>query len=155
VILPKRFVSDSATTTSHRATYWRRVRWHRGLRATGARPTRDRGQARLHRGRRSGLEAELPGEFPPAPVPDDVPRAAWTIRQYAGFGSAEETNARFRTAPTRPDRALDCVRPRPSSGSIPTTARGREVGRTGSRSARSPTWSCSSTGFRSARSPPR
>jgi methylmalonyl-CoA mutase N-terminal domain/subunit len=41
---------------------------------------------------------ELPGEFPftRGPYPDMYRGRPWTIRQYAGFGSAEETNARFR-----------------------------------------------------------
>jgi methylmalonyl-CoA mutase N-terminal domain/subunit len=45
-----------------------------------------------------GLELELPGEFPftRGPYPDMYRGRPWTIRQYAGFASAEETNARFR-----------------------------------------------------------
>ena len=39
---------------------------------------------------------ELPGEHPfTRSVRDDVPGRPWTIRQYAGYGSAEETNTRF------------------------------------------------------------
>ena len=43
-------------------------------------------------------ELELPGEFPytRGPYPDMYRGRPWTIRQYAGFGSAEETNQRFR-----------------------------------------------------------
>jgi methylmalonyl-CoA mutase N-terminal domain/subunit len=43
-------------------------------------------------------ELELPGEFPftRGPYADMYRGRAWTIRQYAGFASAEETNARFR-----------------------------------------------------------
>jgi methylmalonyl-CoA mutase N-terminal domain/subunit len=43
-------------------------------------------------------ERELPGEFPftRGPYPDMYRGRPWTIRQYAGFASAEETNARFR-----------------------------------------------------------
>ncbi len=43
-------------------------------------------------------ELELPGEFPftRGPYKDMYRGRPWTIRQYAGFGSAEETNARFR-----------------------------------------------------------
>jgi methylmalonyl-CoA mutase N-terminal domain/subunit len=43
-------------------------------------------------------ELEPPGEFPytRGPYPDMYRGRPWTIRQYAGFGSAEETNARFR-----------------------------------------------------------
>jgi methylmalonyl-CoA mutase, N-terminal domain len=45
-----------------------------------------------------GLELELPGEFPftRGPYADMYRGKPWTIRQYAGFASAEETNARFR-----------------------------------------------------------
>src|SRR5215208_5273228 len=45
-----------------------------------------------------GLELEPPGDFPytRGPYPDMYRGRPWTIRQYAGFGSAEETNARFR-----------------------------------------------------------
>src|SRR3954454_20323792 len=43
-------------------------------------------------------ELELPGEFPftRGPYKDMYRGRSWTIRQYAGFASAEETNARFR-----------------------------------------------------------
>ncbi|MEP6977414.1 MAG: methylmalonyl-CoA mutase family protein [Thermoleophilia bacterium] len=43
-------------------------------------------------------ELELPGAFPftRGPYPDMYRGRPWTIRQYAGFASAEETNARFR-----------------------------------------------------------
>ena len=43
-------------------------------------------------------ELELPGEYPftRGPYPTMYRGRPWTIRQYAGFGSAEETNARFR-----------------------------------------------------------
>ena len=46
----------------------------------------------------AGRELELPGEFPftRGPYPDMYRGRPWTIRQYAGFASAEETNARFR-----------------------------------------------------------
>src|SRR5512133_3943106 len=44
------------------------------------------------------LELELPGELPftRGPYADMYRGRPWTIRQYAGFASAEETNARFR-----------------------------------------------------------
>src|ERR1700716_1781750 len=44
------------------------------------------------------LELELPGEFPftRGPYKDMYRGRPWTMRQYAGFASAEETNARFR-----------------------------------------------------------
>jgi methylmalonyl-CoA mutase N-terminal domain/subunit len=46
----------------------------------------------------AGLETELPGDYPftRGPYPTMYRGRPWTIRQYAGFGSAEETNERFR-----------------------------------------------------------
>jgi methylmalonyl-CoA mutase, N-terminal domain len=46
----------------------------------------------------AGLELEPPGEFPftRGPYRDMYRGRPWTLRQYAGFGSAEQTNARFR-----------------------------------------------------------
>ncbi len=46
----------------------------------------------------AGLELEPPGEFPftRGPYPDMYRGRPWTIRQYAGFASAEESNARYR-----------------------------------------------------------
>src|SRR5438094_7914163 len=43
-------------------------------------------------------ELELPGEYPytRGPYADMYRGRPWTIRQYAGFGSAKETNTRFR-----------------------------------------------------------
>jgi methylmalonyl-CoA mutase N-terminal domain/subunit len=43
-------------------------------------------------------ELELPGEFPFTRGPYETMYRGrpWTVRQYAGYGSAEETNARFR-----------------------------------------------------------
>jgi len=43
-------------------------------------------------------ELEAPGEFPftRGPYPDMYRGRPWTIRQYAGFASAEESNARYR-----------------------------------------------------------
>jgi methylmalonyl-CoA mutase N-terminal domain/subunit len=45
-----------------------------------------------------GLEPELPGAYPftRGPYATMYCGRPWTIRQYAGFGSAEETNERFR-----------------------------------------------------------
>ncbi|HEX7082528.1 MAG TPA: methylmalonyl-CoA mutase family protein [Gaiellaceae bacterium] len=42
--------------------------------------------------------SDLPGEFPftRGPYPDMYRGRPWTIRQYAGFASAEESNARYR-----------------------------------------------------------
>jgi methylmalonyl-CoA mutase N-terminal domain/subunit len=46
----------------------------------------------------AGLELEAPGEFPftRGPYRDMYRGRPWTIRQYAGFASAEESNARYR-----------------------------------------------------------
>src|SRR5438552_12533439 len=46
----------------------------------------------------SEAELELPGEFPytRGPYSDMYRGRPWTIRQYAGFASAEESNARYR-----------------------------------------------------------
>jgi methylmalonyl-CoA mutase N-terminal domain/subunit len=46
----------------------------------------------------AAADAEAPGEFPftRGPYPDMYRGRPWTIRQYAGFASAEETNQRFR-----------------------------------------------------------
>ena len=46
----------------------------------------------------AGLEPEVPGAYPftRGPYATMYRGRPWTIRQYAGFGSAEETNARFR-----------------------------------------------------------
>ena len=70
--------------------------------ATTDRPARDRlgdrDQARLHGGRRPGASSSLPASSRSraGPYPDMYRGRPWTIRQYAGFASAEETNARFR-----------------------------------------------------------
>ena len=46
----------------------------------------------------AALDLELPGEYPftRGPHRDMYRGRPWTIRQYAGFASAEETNLRFR-----------------------------------------------------------
>ena len=79
----------------------------------------------------------------------------WTIRQYAGFASAEETNARFRYLLERGQTGLSVAFDLPTQlgyDSDDPRAAG-EVGRTGRRDRLdSPTWSSSSTGSRSARS---
>ena len=56
--------------------------------------------------------AEPPGAFPftRGPYPDMYRGRPWTMRQYAGFGSAEETNARF-TCSGAGRRPLGRVRP--------------------------------------------
>ena len=82
-----------------------------------------------------GLELELPGEFPftRGPYPDMYRGRPWTIRQYAGFASAEETNARFRYLLERGQTGLSVAFDLPTQlgyDSDDPRAAG-EVGRTG------------------------
>jgi methylmalonyl-CoA mutase N-terminal domain/subunit len=81
------------------------------------------------------LEAELPGEFPftRGPYPDMYRGRPWTIRQYAGFASAEETNRRFRYLLDRGQTGLSVAFDLPTQlgyDSDDPRAAG-EVGRTG------------------------
>ncbi len=81
------------------------------------------------------LELEAPGEFPftRGPYPDMYRRRPWTIRQYAGFASAEETNARFRYLLARGQTGLSVAFDLPTQlgyDSDDDQALG-EVGRTG------------------------
>src|SRR5205809_2915027 len=80
-------------------------------------------------------ELEPPGEFPVTrgPYPDMYRGRPWTIRQYAGFGSAEETNARFRYLLERGQHGLSAAFDLPTQlgyDSDDERAVG-EVGRTG------------------------
>src|SRR5215218_311441 len=80
-------------------------------------------------------ELEPPGEFPytRGPNPDMYRGRPWTIRQYAGFGSAEETNARFRYLLDRGQTGLSIAFDLPTQlgyDSDDPRAAG-EVGRTG------------------------
>jgi methylmalonyl-CoA mutase N-terminal domain/subunit len=81
------------------------------------------------------LELELPGEFPftRGPYKNMYRGRPWTIRQYAGFGSAEETNARFRYLQERGQTGLSVAFDLPTQlgyDSDDPRAVG-EVGRTG------------------------
>jgi methylmalonyl-CoA mutase N-terminal domain/subunit len=81
------------------------------------------------------LELELPGEFPftRGPYRDMYRGRPWTIRQYAGFASAEETNARFRYLLERGQTGLSVAFDLPTQlgyDSDDPRAAG-EVGRTG------------------------
>jgi methylmalonyl-CoA mutase, N-terminal domain len=81
------------------------------------------------------LELELPGEYPftRGPYPDMYRGRPWTIRQYAGFASAEETNARFRYLLERGQHGLSVAFDLPTQlgyDSDDPRAAG-EVGRTG------------------------
>jgi methylmalonyl-CoA mutase, N-terminal domain len=81
------------------------------------------------------LELELPGEFPftRGPYKDMYRGRPWTIRQYAGFASAEETNTRFRYLRERGQTGLSVAFDLPTQlgyDSDDPRAAG-EVGRTG------------------------
>jgi methylmalonyl-CoA mutase N-terminal domain/subunit len=78
---------------------------------------------------------ELPGEYPftRGPYRDMYRGRAWTIRQYAGFASAEETNQRFRYLLDRGQMGLSVAFDLPTQlgyDSDDPRAAG-EVGRTG------------------------
>jgi methylmalonyl-CoA mutase, N-terminal domain len=80
-------------------------------------------------------ELELPGEFPftRGPYRDMYRGRPWTIRQYAGFASAEETNRRFRYLLDRGQTGLSVAFDLPTQlgyDSDDSRAVG-EVGRTG------------------------
>jgi len=79
--------------------------------------------------------AEPPGAFPftRGPYPDMYRGRPWTIRQYAGFGSAEETNERFRRLLAQGQTGLSVAFDLPTQlgyDSDDPVAEG-EVGRTG------------------------
>jgi methylmalonyl-CoA mutase, N-terminal domain len=80
-------------------------------------------------------EPELPGEFPftRGPYRDMYRGRPWTIRQYAGFASAEETNQRFRYLLERGQTGLSVAFDLPTQlGYDSNDARAAgEVGRTG------------------------
>jgi methylmalonyl-CoA mutase N-terminal domain/subunit len=83
----------------------------------------------------AGRELEPPGEFPftRGPYPDMYRGRPWTIRQYAGFASAEETNTRFRYLLERGQHGLSVAFDLPTQlgyDSDDPRAAG-EVGRTG------------------------
>jgi methylmalonyl-CoA mutase, N-terminal domain len=80
-------------------------------------------------------ELELPGDFPFTRGPYETMYRGrpWTIRQYAGYGSAEETNARFRYLLARGQVGLSVAFDLPTQlgyDSDDPLAEG-EVGRTG------------------------
>jgi methylmalonyl-CoA mutase, N-terminal domain len=83
----------------------------------------------------AGLPLEPPGEFPftRGPYRDMYRGRPWTIRQYAGFASAEETNERFRYLLARGQTGLSVAFDLPTQlgyDSDDPRAAG-EVGRTG------------------------
>src|SRR4051794_26932196 len=83
----------------------------------------------------AGLDLELPGAFPftRGPYPDMYRGRPWTIRQYAGFASAEESNERYRYLLARGQTGLSVAFDLPTQlgyDSDDAVAEG-EVGRTG------------------------
>ena len=96
---------------------------------------RDRDQAGLHRGRRRRPRARAPRRVPlyPRALQDMYRGRPWTIRQYAGFASAEETNERFRYLLEHGQTGISVAFDLPTQlgyDSDDTRAQG-EVGRTG------------------------
>src|SRR6058998_4405463 len=83
----------------------------------------------------AGLELELPGEFPftRGPYPDMYRGRPWTIRQYAGFASAEESNARYRYLLARGQTGLSVAFDLPTQLGLDSDDRRAEgeVGRVG------------------------
>jgi methylmalonyl-CoA mutase N-terminal domain/subunit len=83
----------------------------------------------------AGRELEPPGEFPftRGPYRDMYRGRPWTMRQYAGFASAEETNRRFRYLLDRGQTGLSVAFDLPTQlGYDSDDARAAgEVGRTG------------------------
>ena len=101
-----------------------------------------------------------PGEYPftRGVQPTMYRSRFWTMRQYAGFATAEETNQRFRyLLDAGPDRAVGRLRPADPDGLRLRRAGGGGGGRPGRGAdlAASPTWRSCSTACRSARSAPR
>ena len=81
------------------------------------------------------VEREAPGVFPftRGPYPDMYRGRPWTIRQYAGFASAEESNERYRYLLSRGQTGLSVAFDLPTQlgyDSDDRVAEG-EVGRTG------------------------
>src|SRR5204862_1894450 len=80
-------------------------------------------------------ELEAPGEFPftRGPYATMYRGRPWTIRQYAGFGSAEETNARFRYLLEHGQQGLSTAFDLPTQLGLDSDdpRAGGEVGRTG------------------------
>ena len=81
----------------------------------------------------------------------------WTMRQFAGFGTAEETNERFRYLTEHGQTGLSTAFDMPTLMGYDSTTPSRSARSAGRAwlSTRSRTWSSSSPASRSARSPPR
>ena len=81
----------------------------------------------------------------------------WTMRQYAGFGTAEESNQRYKYLLSQGQTGLSVAFDLPTQIGYDADDPMAEArwGRSASRSARCATWRRSSTASRSNRPPPR
>src|SRR5690242_8466404 len=101
----------------------------------------------------------FPGEFPftRGVQPTMYRSRFWTMRQYAGYATAEESNARYRFLLANGQTGLSVAFDLPTQigyDADDPISHG-EVGKVGSRSPRSTTWKRSSRTSRSIRFPPR
>jgi len=91
----------------------------------------------------------FPGSIPsPGDPADDVRGRLWTMRQYAGFGTARESNARYRYLLEQGQSGLSVAFDLPTQIGYDSDSRWPTArwGRWGSRSIRSRTWRSCSTG---------
>jgi methylmalonyl-CoA mutase N-terminal domain/subunit len=101
----------------------------------------------------------MPGEYPftRGIQPTMYRGRLWTMRQYSGFGTARQTNARFRYLLEQGQSGLSVAFDLPTQmgyDSYHPMAEGRSA-RSASRSPRSRTWTSCSRGSRSTRFPCR
>ncbi len=106
------------------------------------------------------IMSETPGSFPYTRgiYPDMYRGRLWTMRQYAGFGSAEESNRRYRYLLSQGTAGLSVAFDLPTQMGLDSddTLAAGDVGRVaGSRSARWPIWRGCSTESSSTGSPRR
>ena len=95
---------------------------------------------------------EKPGEYPftRGIYPDMYRGRLWTMRQYAGFGTAEEANADTSICSPGHDRIVGCIRSADANGygfgsmRLPRAKSAESAWR----SIRWPTWSCCFDGIR-------
>ncbi len=104
-------------------------------------------------------DSEWPGEFPftRGLYPTGYRGRTWTIRQFAGFGNAQQTNERYRMILGRGGGGLSVAFDMPTlmGRDSDDPRRSARSATAASRSTRSPTWRSSSTASTSATSPPR
>ena len=93
--------------------------------------------------------SEQPGQFPftRGIYPDMYRHRLWTMRQYAGFGTAEESNKRYKFLLSQGITGLSVAFDLPTQMGMDSDHRlaAGEVGRVVSRSIPSLTWSFYST----------